>query len=184
MSWKGSLLFFAVLAVAVLVFWQGGFWQELSGGISLKPGESREARVIRAIDGDTLLVQSANGTERVRMIGIDTPESIRPGVSVECGAKEASAFMKRLADGKGIRLEDDPGGDTKDIYGRTLAYVYPQGSSRTFQEEILEAGWAEVYVFSSQRFSKYGEFVQSEETAEKSKRGVWRLCGGDFHSAS
>lgn len=184
MSLKGSLAFFAVIAVAVLVFWKGGFLDKLSGGISLKPGKTTSGKVVRTVDGDTLDIQTGGKTVRVRLIGIDTPESVRPGVPVECGSKQASAFMKKLAAGEAVTLESDPDGDAEDSYGRTLAYVYPQGSSRTLQEKMLESGWAELYVFEDRRFSKYGEFKEAADQGKADELGVWRLCDGDFHSAS
>jgi len=75
--------------------------------------------LVRAVDGDTLLLDR---NERVRLIGVDTPETVDPRRPVQRFGKEASAFTKRMAEGKKIRLKYDQ--DRKDRFGRTLAYVY------------------------------------------------------------
>jgi micrococcal nuclease len=80
--------------------------------------------VKRVIDGDTIMLESG---ERVRLIGVNTPETVHPKKAVEAFGKEASAFTKRTVEGKLVRLEFDPlagGREQKDRYKRTLAYVF------------------------------------------------------------
>ena len=160
----------------------GDFLQRLPR-LTPQPVSSSQAQVLRVIDGDTLEIKRrGNPKERVRLIGIDTPESVRPGVAVECGGKQASKFMKKLASGREVRIENDPSGDQQDRYGRTLAYVYLRGSEETLQEKILAAGWADVYVFAGRRFLKYNIFQRAAEQAKEGRRGVWGRCAGNFHS--
>ena len=73
-------------------------------------------------------VEIAGHVETVRLIGVDTPETVHPQKPVEYFGKEASAFTKRMAEGKTVRLEDDPQCTNRDRYGRLLRYVYlPDG---------------------------------------------------------
>ncbi|MCZ6752535.1 MAG: thermonuclease family protein, partial [Acidobacteria bacterium] len=95
--------------------------------------------VVRVVDGDTLLLDRK---ERVRLIGVDTPETVDPRRPVERFGKEASAFMKRMAEGKKVRLEYDQ--DRKDRFGRTLAYVYLEDGT-FLNAEIVRQGYGHAY---------------------------------------
>ncbi len=86
-------------------------------------------KVVKIVDGDTIKVKIGGSTETVRLIGVDTPETVHPNRPVEYFGKEASAFTKRMANGKSVRLEDDPECTNRDKYGRLLRYVYlPDGT--------------------------------------------------------
>jgi micrococcal nuclease len=128
---------------------------------------------------------SLDGRSRsVRLLGIDTPETHRPGTPVECGGPQATASMEALAPaGTRVQLVSDPGQDRVDRYGRLLAYVrLPSG--RFVEEAQLEAGWASVYVYAGRPVSLYGQFRREQELARLRHRGVWGACGGRFHSAA
>ncbi|HEV7806874.1 MAG TPA: thermonuclease family protein [Solirubrobacteraceae bacterium] len=144
---------------------------------------SSSARVIRVIDGDTLKVRLAGGTAAtVRLIGIDTPETSKPGTPIECGGLDATARMKKLALRRGIglsvSLRTDPTQDGSDRFGRLLAYVTRAGVD--FGRTMVLSGWATSYVYetSFQRVVAYGH---AQSAAKAAPRGVWRSCGGDFH---
>jgi endonuclease YncB( thermonuclease family) len=137
--------------------------------------------VITAVDGDTLKVNLLRGGERdVRLIGIDTPETVRPDTPVECGGPEASASMHQLADGRRVTLVSDPSQDRVDRYGRLLAYVI-RGSINLGKVQIGR-GWAEVYVYQHDPFRKVRSFRRAERGAERGDRGVWSECDGKFHT--
>ena len=88
-----------------------------------RPSSAATARVVRVVDGDTIHVAARRpATRRVRYIGIDTPESVKPGTPVQCFAKAASAANERLVGGRRVRLRFDA--ERRDRYGRLLAYVY------------------------------------------------------------
>jgi endonuclease YncB( thermonuclease family) len=117
---------------------------------------------------------------KVRLIGIDTPESVRPGRPVECGAKDASANMERLAYGSGgtgrtVRLVTDPTQDTFDRYGRLLAYAYLASSGRGLQTEQLKASWAKVYVYGGAPFQLVDSFRRAKRRPPGKARRVRTL---------
>jgi micrococcal nuclease len=138
--------------------------------------------VIHAVDGDTLDVDLRTGGEiDVRLIGIDTPETHRPGTPIECGGPQASAHMHRLADGKKVTLVTDPSQDRFDRYGRLLAYAIRRGGFDLNLEQ-LRSGWAEVYVYESNPFRRFNAFNRAERSARRADRGVWARCDGEFHT--
>jgi micrococcal nuclease len=144
-----------------------------------------EARVTAVTDGDTLRARAA-GSGRdydVRLIGIDTPETTHPATPIECGGPEASASMERLAmpgrRGAAVTLTTDPSQDTRDQYGRLLAYA-TRSDGVDLAGAQLRAGWGEVYVYD-RAFERLGSFESAERAARRGRLGVWGACGGDFH---
>ena len=137
-----------------------------------------DAQVVeRVVDGDTIVVR---GVGRVRLIGVDTPETVDPRRPVERFGQEASAFTKRLLEGKRVRLEYDQ--DRTDRYGRTLAYVYlPDG---TFANaEIIRRGYGHAYTRFP--FKYLDRFRQLEQEARRAGRGLWGAApAGDRRAAS
>jgi endonuclease YncB( thermonuclease family) len=144
----------------------------------------RSARIVRVIDGDTLRVRLSSGQQiTVRLIGIDTPETKRPGVAVECGGKAASAFMHQIAfrrgRGRQVTLVGDRSQDATDRYGRTLAYVDASGKG-DLGRLMLRAGWASVYVFANP-FERLARYESAAGQAADRRSGAWDRCDGDFH---
>ena len=153
--------------------------------------ERHSGRIVTVIDGDTLKVRLTSGARRtIRMIGIDTPESRKPGVAVECGAKSATEYMTRLAFrqrsgrsvGQRVRLTTDPTQDRTDRYGRLLAYVDRRSDGKDLGRAIINAGWAMDYVYDNRPFERFGSYDGVQTQARARGRGVWGACGGDFHS--
>ena len=149
--------------------------------------ETLIARVVRVIDGDTIKVRGGGlGRGRtVRLIGIDTPESRRPNTPVECGARQAGSLLRRLLlarSGRGhrVRIVSDPTQDRSDRYGRLLGYTELLGGPDAALA-LLRAGWAKVYVYAGVPFQRVAAFRAAERAARDANRGVWKLCGGDFH---
>jgi micrococcal nuclease len=101
-----------------------------SDGGSSEPGGPVSAKVTRVVDGDTIDVKLADGDEEtVRYIGIDTPETVKPGTPVQCGGPEAHEANDRLVYGRNVTLRFDA--ERRDVYGRLLAYVYlPRAGAR------------------------------------------------------
>jgi endonuclease YncB( thermonuclease family) len=144
----------------------------------------RSARIVRVIDGDTLRVRLSSGQQiTVRLIGIDTPETKRPGTAVECGGTPASSYMRRIAfqrsRGRLVTLVSDPSQDTTDRYGRTLAYVDASGKG-DLGRLMLRSGWASVYVFENP-FARLARYQAAAGQAKARRAAVWDRCDGDFH---
>ena len=121
--------------------------------------------VTRVVDGDTLIVQSVG---RVRLIGVDTPETVDPRRPVQYFGKEASAFTHRMAEDKVVRLEFDA--ERKDRFGRTLAYVYlPDGTF--LNAEIVKQGYGHAY--TQFPFMYLEQFQSYEREAREASLGLW-----------
>jgi len=121
--------------------------------------------VKRVIDGDTIVLE--NG-ERVRLIGVDTPESVHPNKPVEYFAKEASAFTKNMVEGKKVKLEYD--WQRKDRYGRILAYVYLEDGTH-LNAEIIKQGFG--FAYTKYPFKYLEEFREYERKAREEEKGLW-----------
>jgi micrococcal nuclease len=143
-----------------------------------KPRE--QVRVQRVVDGDTLKVRLDDGrSRRVRLVGIDTPETKRPDTPVQCGGRQASALMRRLVvdtHGRGVAviLVRDQTQDAEDRFGRRLAYVeLPSG--RDVGLAIIEAGWARAVAYDG-RYAREDRYEAAERRARSARRGIWALC--------
>jgi micrococcal nuclease len=139
------------------------------------------ATVTRVVDGDTVIARGADGTESsVRLIGIDTPESVKPGTAVECGARAAAQTLRELVEGEAVTLTSDPTQDRVDAFGRLLAYV--DVGAIDAGEAMIRAGYSRVYVFENRPFQRIAAYRQAEQAAKSQDVGVWRDCAGNFHS--
>ncbi len=129
--------------------------------------------VARVIDGDTIELE--NG-EKLRYIGINTPESVDPRRKVECFGKEASAFNKNLVEGKRIRLERDV--SDRDKYGRLLRFAYLE-NGRLVNEVLVREGYAYASPYMPD-LSKSDFFREAESDAKSNHRGLWNkeVCDG------
>lgn len=126
--------------------------------------------VLRVVDGDTLVVRYEGREERVRLQGVDTPESVKPGHPVERLGKEASRYTERLVEGRKVRLEFDNGHLKRDKYGRVLAYVF-RSDGLFLNLHLLEKGYARVYRKAS--FDRKEAFLAAEKRAREAGRGIW-----------
>ena len=124
-----------------------------------------EFLVARVIDGDTIELSSG---EKVRYIGIDTPESVKPNTPVQCFAKEAATRNRELVEGKTVRLVRDV--SDRDKYGRLLRYVY--AGDVFINEALVREGYARVATFPPDVFHA-NEFLAAERDAREGKRGLW-----------
>lgn len=125
----------------------------------------------RVVDGDTLDVRLASGRrERVRLIGIDTPE-LNPA---ECLARQAASRARRLAQGRRVRMIGDATQQTRDRYRRLLAYVELPGRV-DLGRRLLGEGLARVYVYD-RPFVRLATYRKAQQGAERARRGVWRSC--------
>ncbi len=131
------------------------------------------AHVVRAVDGDTLLVTMSSGKEeRVRIIGIDAPESVDPNRKDECYGDEASSRMHELVDGKDVQLIPEEK-DDRDTYGRLLRFISLEG--KDIGAEMISEGYAENYC-SHFPHPRCDEYDQLERDASREKKGMWSAC--------
>jgi endonuclease YncB( thermonuclease family) len=171
-------VFVAAVAVLVLLFAPvsvmgfDGLLYRLSGA------DQVYGRVIKVTDGDTISVRVYGQVQPVRLIGVDTPETVAPGQPIGCYGKEASNYTKRELTDRLIRLEIPRIGDSEDAYGRTLAYVYldadKDGSyEHSFNEDLIILGLARTTTFSH---TYRRHFERLREEAEERGMGLWSAC--------
>lgn len=131
---------------------------------------------MQVIDGDTIEVRIGGVSERVRMIGIDTPETVAPDRPVECFGPEASQRTKDLLPpGAEVRLERDV--EARDRYGRLLAYVIRAEDELHVNQVLVAEGFAEARGYEP-NVTRQGELDAAEIEARAAGRGLWPACGG------
>jgi micrococcal nuclease len=144
-------------------------WEE--GGHGDAGPAAASARVVRAIDGDTVEVALSEGREDVRLIGVDTPETVKPGTPVQCYGERASHFTHRLLEGRRVRLVF--GVERRDVYGRLLAYVHL--GRRFVNAALVRRGLARsLTIPPNDRFAPL--FRRLELRAARVGRGLWGAC--------
>lgn len=136
--------------------------------------EGQDTTVESVVDGDTIVV--AGGT-RVRLIGVDTPETKDPRTAVQCFGREAGAHTASLlGSGTPVRLVYDA--ERHDRYGRTLAYVYRRSDGLFVNAALVAGGYALVTTFAP-NVAHAEEFIALARAAREDGRGLWAACGGD-----
>ena len=140
------------------------------------PADAGRGVVTQLVDGDTLDVEVAGTEERVRLIGVDTPESVAPNRPVQCYGAEASAYLATLVPvGTEVRLERDA--VARDQYGRLLAYVYRADDDLLVNLALVEQGYADAVTYGDNE-ALYDALVAAEAAARDGGRGLWGVCGG------
>src|SRR6266545_2629371 len=130
------LLLLIAALVVVLAHGRGGGGSDAFG----------QGDVVRVVDGDTIRVRVGDRTERVRYIGVDTPESVKPGTPVQCYAKRAAAANAALVAGQRVRLVGDV--EHRDRYGRLLAYVYREPDGAFVNALLVRDGYARTMMIA------------------------------------
>jgi micrococcal nuclease len=161
-NWIGSALLFVAICLVVLRPWEHG------------PSDGSSEAVLpveRVVDGDTILVRVDGEEEYVRLIGVDTPETVKPDTPVQCFGPRASHFTKSHLEGRTVRLVF--GVERHDVYGRLLAYVY---LGRRFYNPILvRRGLARTLTIPpNDRFAPL--FHRLALHAARDGRGLWGAC--------
>lgn len=128
--------------------------------------------VVRIIDGDTIEVKINGVPEKIRLIGINTPETVDPRKKVECFGKEASRFVTDTLTGVSVTLVADASQGERDRYGRLLRYVYLSDSS-LLNKTIIAEGYGYEYTYNVP-YRYMNEFKDAERTAQKLEKGLWK----------
>jgi len=132
---------------------------------------------VRAVDGDTVIVQAGSRTFDVRLLGIDTPETVDPHRPVGCYGPEASAYTKHLVTGRRVRLVYDR--QLHDVYGRWLAYLYlvrPGRPDLFVNARLITTGYARTLSIPPNT-AHAAQLASLERTAALAGRGLWSACG-------
>lgn len=143
-------------------------------------GQVLRGQVVYVSDGDTIGVRLDGVVQRIRLVGIDAPETKDPDAPVACYGPQASARAHALMPrGSTLTIVTDPTQDRIDRFGRLLAYVFPVGRPRPVNQQLIIDGAARVYVYRRNRPPRrIGAFRRSEAAARAARRGLWGVCPG------
>lgn len=135
-------------------------------------GATEVARVVRVVDGDTIVIDRGRGNERLRYIGIDTPESVKPDSPVELMAREASAANAALVEGREVVLEADV--SDRDPFDRLLRYVWlREGNAWVFVNlELVRRGFAQVATYPPDVRWR-DDLADAQREAREAGAGLW-----------
>jgi micrococcal nuclease len=161
-GWLGSVVLLLIAATVLLRPWEPGAENGPSGA---------HAYVIRAVDGDTIEARLDGRVEDVRYIGIDTPETVKPGTPVQCFGHRASDYNHRLVEHRRLRLVF--GVERRDVYGRLLAYAYI--GHRFVNAELVRRGLARTLSIPPNTRHR-PLFEALERDAARHGRGLWGAC--------
>lgn len=139
------------------------------------PNTNKSWKVERVVDGDTIVIVQNKETIKVRLMGVDTPETKSVKKGIQCFGPEAYEFSKQKLEGKSVSITFDSISGSKDIYNRYLAYVYLSGESKSFNQQLIENGYAREYSMD-QPYQYRTEFQAIAKKAENNKLGLWGEC--------
>jgi len=159
----GSVLLLVVVALLIVRPWESGGTPSERGTVN--------ATVTRVVDGDTVEARIGGEVEDVRLIGVDTPETVKPDAPVECFGPRASSFTHHLLEGRRVRLV--LGVEQRDVYGRLLAYAYI--GHRFVNATLLRRGLARTLAIPPNT-RHAGLFRRLELNAARAGRGLWGAC--------
>jgi micrococcal nuclease len=161
----------SVVALVILCLLVAGRFRQspVNSSADFHYEEGVRRHVERVIDGDTIVL---DGHVRVRLIGVDTPETVHPHKPVEPLGPEATAFTRGLVDDRDVTLGFDR--ERRDRYGRVLAYVYVDG--KLVNEEIIRAGFSRAETRYKFDRAMALRFQQAEDEAREAGRGIWSLA--------
>lgn len=129
--------------------------------------------VTRIVDGDTIVVLINGVSEKVRLIGVDTPETVDPRKPVQCFGKEASRFTENLLLNNAVRLESDASQGDRDKYGRLLRYVFLEDGTLV-NKKIISEGYGHEYTYRIP-YKHQSDFKNAERIAREAQKGLWAL---------
>ena len=153
---------------------------QISETVSSQPAEQETAAqvpvvkfysVIKVVDGDTLAIEMNGQSQTIRLIGIDTPETVHPSKPVECFGVEASNYAKAVLTGAQVSIETDATQSTYDRYNRLLAYIILEDGTN-FNKLMIEEGYGYEYTYSLP-YKYQSEFQLAQRQAQTNKRGLW-----------
>lgn len=137
-------------------------------------------KVLRVVDGDTIHINYNGKDEKIRFIGLDTPETKDPRKPIQCFGREATAKMTEFAENKNVRLEFDKTQGERDKYGRILAFVYSE-DNKNLAYEMIRQGYGNEYTYNSNPYKYQNEFKEAARKAREENKGLWaeNTCAGN-----
>lgn len=162
----------AAAIVLLLAYVISHLGYDLGTGTAQSPVAPGHYRVVNVADGDTFSVSMNGIEERVRLVGVDTPETHHPSKGEQCFGADASNFTKGLIAGKSVRLEADTQQPNRDRYSRLLRYVYLE-DGRELNELLVREGYALATDFNT---SKKQLFKDLQDKAKNERKGLWGSC--------
>lgn len=167
-----SLAGLITLLIAWLIYaWQAGWFSQAKQAAKIsQPGLYT---VSRFTDGDTISVSMNGRQEKVRFIGVDTPETHKPNAPVQCYGPAAAAYTKNTIGQHKVRLASDPESTNRDRYNRLLRYVYLD-DGRFINKLLIENGYGFYYPYFP--FTKSAEFAAVQKSAQDGAKGLWSNC--------
>jgi endonuclease YncB( thermonuclease family) len=172
---RRTWLVFVLFIGLALLRWGHDRWQGVPQPLFEPPLAEGDYIVLRVVDGDTLLVAPPPGAAeagrelRLRLLGIDCPESVKPNHPVEPWGREAAEFTRQFVSGGAVRLRFDK--RRLDQYDRYLAYVFV--ADKMLNEELVRAGLAHVLAYPGDSESMTRRLRAAEQEARQSRRGIW-----------
>jgi micrococcal nuclease len=137
-------------------------------------GKIADGKIAHVIDGDTVDIDINGRTERVRLIGVNTPETKHPTKPIECFGPEASAYMTQLLPkGTTVRIERDV--EARDRYGRMLLYLYLGSDNLFINLDLVARGYGTPMSIEPNTFHR-NDFVRAAAQAEAANVGLWKAC--------
>lgn len=135
-------------------------------------------KVHQVVDGDTLGVEINGVVEKIRLIGVDTPETKKPNTPVQCFGKEATNYTTSLVLGKNVQVVADPSQAKVDKYGRMLAYIFTE-DGMFLNKKLIEDGYAYEYTYNVP-YQYQKEFKAAQQQASSLLKGLWspETCKG------
>ena len=132
--------------------------------------------MVEVIDGDTIVIASNGAAERLRLIGLDTPESVDPNRPIQCfGVEAAERLAQLLPPGTAVHVERDH--EARDRYGRLLGYVHRAADGLFVNQVLLEEGFGDLLLIEPNT-TRAPELQQAATTARTGGVGLWGACGG------
>jgi endonuclease YncB( thermonuclease family) len=167
----GAALLALALSILIAIGQQRGWLKSI--GNQAEVSQPGLYHVVEFVDGDTIAVDMNGKKEKLRFIGVDTPETHDPRKAVQCFGYAAANFTKNLIGKNDVRLEADPLNTNRDRYNRLLRYIYlPNGTLVNL--EIIKQGYG--FAYTSFPFGKLDEFRAAEKDARQNNKGLWSNC--------
>ena len=161
---KGALRILVAVGLSLLVSCSSGATTENEVLIT----------ILKVVDGDTVDIDIKGNTERVRLIGVNTPETKHPTKPIECFGPEASAYLTQLLPkGTHVRIERDI--EARDRYGRMLLYLYRESDNLFINLDLVSHGYGIPMSIEPNTFHR-NDFVHAAALAETTNEGLWKAC--------